>query len=576
MIFYWNTKTYNKDSTKENQTYQPNNNQTHSTLSNEIPKTPSATTWVFQAFKNHFFHIKYPEKISYFKNNVNSFLYKNQFNSTIKTNSNTPNPKINILKITEDEKNDLMKIEKDINKEFKKNVQISVSKTVTQNQQNSILKTPKSNSIRKTVSFYENSNHINDLYCSGKETNLSKKFPGNFPSPYIPKLQSFKTDQTYLNIKSSNDSETVVLNSKKLTNIICQQIDSLSQNNQKLKFLVSEICEEQETTHNSLKSNSSEFDITIDLKNSMSFKYWKTKFETLNVIKRDLENEVQFWKSRCSYLEKQLYKLSKISSTFSKKNTKNNLFIEEPEKNKKLINDSLEGDLLNIKENLVNIQKNKSQLIKKSYTHPIFLNPNEITQLEESEKKKVSDFKSLNNQHYLSKNEISKNLNIDIDINQYELEKKGRQSPNIYSIYLYHQGKYKNSNTIFILNDMSHIKIKNKNINQNSLKPYSGSKISYEIANLNNFAKDTPNKEYNSKLIIDDMSRSLSNFRQLKEITNETKKGSQSTTKSFPNLFESITRKEAAAKRLEERRKHRSELYKAKQNKIGKENVISL
>ncbi|KAG5518308.1 hypothetical protein PMAC_003104 [Pneumocystis sp. 'macacae'] len=152
--------------------------------------------------------------------------------------------------------------------------------------------------MRKAVSFYESYNHINDIYHSGKETNLSKKIPGNFPSPYILKLQNLqnlKMDQINLNIKTSSNSGTITLNHKKLLmNIICQQINSLNQNNQKLKILVSKISEKKEITHDSLKNNSPEFDITINLKNPLSSKYWKTKFETLNILKKSLESEVQF------------------------------------------------------------------------------------------------------------------------------------------------------------------------------------------------------------------------------------------------------------------------------------------
>ncbi|KAG4305912.1 hypothetical protein PORY_000822 [Pneumocystis oryctolagi] len=536
-LFY--KQTYNKDNTEKKHSCELNNNLS-SELSNEIQKTP-ATTWVLQAFKNHFFY-----KDSY-KDSTKKTLYSKDRIDFI-----TPKTPVNNLNVIQDKENNFPEIEQNNihKKDLKRNNQITDIKTTSKVQQNSILRTPKTNSIRKTVSFYNDFNHVNDIHYSEKETCFSEKFPGKFPSPYIFKSQNLEKNQTSQNTKNSCTFETVTLNCKKsLMDILYQQIDSLSQNNQKLELLVSEFCEESDSTYDLQKNNSTKFNLSVDLEDSISsIKYWKIKFETLNIVKKNLENEIQFWKSKCFDLEKQLQKISEIG-----KSKKNQELLE---------NNYLRGELSDVNKKLTdNISKNNIQLVKKSNTCVITEKINTNTELNDLERKKTCSFNSLNNLHYLFKNQNSKDPNANVVINCSEIEEKDGllMKSDIKNVFL-NQEKFENSNNMFNTY-MPGIKIKDKVVSQNSSKSSIESEKNQEKNGLNISTKDISNK-YNLKIITDNISQSFKSPQKLQEITNRTSKNSQSPVKSFSNTFDLATRRAAAAKRLEERRKHKNESIK--------------
>ncbi|KTW27063.1 hypothetical protein T552_02555 [Pneumocystis carinii B80] len=579
-MFYWDTKSHNnKDDTEKNHSYESNKTLSHSKLLSQTPKTPSATNWVLQAFRNHFFYIIYPGKKSYIKENNNT-ICKNQFNSSIKDDFITKTRSIDTSKIIDNKESDVEKIENTNidKKEYKKNIQISDLKTPKR--QNSILRHPGTNGTRKTVSFYDVYEHDNSIYDSeGNKTYFFRKFPGKFPSSYLSKSRNFKTDETNEDTNFFNNFKTITLNPKKSpTNILYQQINSITQNNQKLRLLVSEISKETNIFYDHLENNTSEFDITDNMKDHISSsKYWKTKFETLNILKKNLENENQFWKSKCFHLEKQLQKLSKIDSMYSEKNdAKDDLFIEESKKENSLGNSFSESKLTNIKNDLINdIEEIKIQTIEKPYIHLITQNSDKNIQIENSEKE-IYNFKtSLNNRCHSFKNNDNNHpkVNINMDHREISKNKKSIKELNTRNDFLNYQEESKNPNTIIFNRDTFDKKIKNKKtINQNSTESFT-KKGDNRSDNSDTFKKDNLDKKSNFSKSIANNTCHLKNSQQLQEIINEIPKNLRYKEKPFSNVLDPISRKAAAAKRLEERRKNKNKANEIKQNNLEKENI---
>ncbi|QSL66370.1 hypothetical protein MERGE_000748 [Pneumocystis wakefieldiae] len=573
-MFYWDSKTYNnKDDTKKNHSYESNKSLFHSKLSSQTPKTPSATNWVLQAFRDHFFYVIYPGKKTYFKENNNT-PYKDQFNSSIKTDFITRTKPIDTSKIIDDKKRDSEEIEHtNIDKECKKNIQISDFKTPKR--QNSILRHPGTNETRKTVSFYDIYENDNNIYDS--EENKTYFFR-KFPNPYLSKSKNFKADETSTNTSFSSSFEAITLNPKKCpTNILYQQINSITQNNQKLRLLVSEISEETDIFCDHLGNNTSKFDITDNMKDHLSSgKYWKTKFETLNTLKKNLENENQFWKSKCFHLEKQLQKLSKIDSMHSKKNdTRNDLFIKESKREGLSRNSFSENKPKNIKNDLINDKEEiKIQTIEKPYIHLIAENSDKNIQIENPKKEICTLKTSLNDTSYLFKNNDNKHpkVNINMDYSEISKNKKSIKERNTKNDFLNYQEKCKNPGNVIFNCDISNKKIKNeKTINQNFAE-LPAKKEDSRNGNLNTFKKDFLDKDSNiSKSITSNTYHK--NSQQLQEIINKIPKSFQYPEKPFSNVLDPISRKAAAAKRLEERRKNKNKVNSIKQNNLEKENI---
>ncbi|EMR09604.1 hypothetical protein PNEG_02187 [Pneumocystis murina B123] len=579
-MFYWDTKKYNnKDNTEENHSYESNKSLSHSKLLSQTPKTPSATNWVLQAFRDHFFYVIYSGKKTYLKENNNT-LCKDQFNSSIKTDFITKTRPIDTLKTIDNKKSDIEKIEHTSvdKKECKENIQISDIKTPKR--QNSILRPPGTNGTRKTVSFYDVYEHDNGTYDSEEnKTYFFRKFPGKFPSPYLSKSKNFEADKTCANTIFSSDFKAIASNSKKSpTNILYQQINSITQNNQKLRLLISEISEETSIFHDHLENNTSKFNITDNIKDHLSSgKYWKTKFETLNILKKNLENENQFWKSKCFHLEKQLQKLSKIDLMHSKKNdVGNDLFIKESRRESLSGNSFPENILENIKNDLIDdIGDIKIQTIEKPNIHLVTQNSDKNIQIENSEKEFCNLKTSLNNACYLFKNNDNKHPKVNINMNHREINKnkKSMKELNTKNDFSNYQKKCKDPDTIIFNCDTSDKKIKNKKtINQNFTE-LSTKKGDSRNDNSDTFKKDILDKNSNFSKSITNNTYHFKNSQQLQEIINEIPENLQYPTKPFSNVLDPISRKAAAAKRLEERRKNKDKVDKIKQNNLEKENI---